>query len=539
MRVVLLSPPYGEGPQMVMPLGMMSIAAYVNRQFPGEVTAEVYDFSSCDPDSADSLLSSLDWTDIQVVGFSVYSSHLGAVRRWAEEIKARHPRVTLIAGGPHPTLAWEHFVERFGSVFDAVVVGEGELPFASLISVVAAGGDLSTNEVPGVARNTPSGPRLNPVGETIDPGDWANPFEATVHTVGADTLTFTDHVTGRRRHAVAFTTSRSCPMRCFFCSIVATPDKYRSATPQQVVGWLTQEYDREPFEHAYVMDADFFTTRQRVLGFAEAMHAALPGMTWSTSSTVGHLLRLKNDLGRLFECGLRLVEMGMEAGSNDQLHFLGKKNFGKDATWQQSLEAVTALQQQNIAIGVDYIMFYPHQTLAQLAENLVFIRNASLLDEEDHNHYWTNLVLYPGTPLRDYYEELSAGPLTLDGLPDTDGMFIDQRVLRIKEAFLGTYRAGSWYRGEKLRDSLKERARSSTVPRFRAQLRMAELKLRHHPYRVLEALILGDGAPLDTAAPWIEAELDAAQQVLDCGEVFPPQSETPAVHEVPKAVSFA
>lgn len=513
MRVILVSPPYGEGPQLVMPLGMMNIATYVGDQFGDQVEVEVRDFSSREPHELD-LLDTVDWSDVGVVGFSVYSSHLQAVRLWAEHLHTKLPDAMLVAGGPHPTLAWEDFVVTHGEVFDAVVVGEGERPFTRLVEMQLRGEDVRDPTIPGVAVLRDGSPHLTPVGETVDPASWPNLLNATMISEGADPLTFSDPITGQSRSAVALTTSRSCPMRCYFCSIIAMPDKYRSATPEQVTGWLVEEQARNPFEHAYLMDADFFTTRQRVMAFAETMHAALPHMTWSTSATVGHLLRLQDDLPRLYECGLRLVEMGIEAGSNEQLEFLGKKNFGKPATWQQSLRAVRALQRNGIGIGVDYIMFYPHQTLTQLAENLVFLRRAALLDEEVDDHYWNELVLYPGTALRDFYEQLNGTPFGLDQLPDTDGLYVDAAVRRIKHLFLGDYRRGPHQRVIELREQLKSAALAASDATRAAELRLTELHLRHVPYQVLETLILSRGDTLTERVPWLESELAAAKAQL-------------------------
>lgn len=515
MKVVLLSAPYGEGPQLVMPLGMMNIAAYTSAQLGDRVEIEVQDFSGRDPEELN-LLDEIDWTDVEIVGFSVYSSHLATVEQWAGWFRAQHPGIWLVAGGPHPTLAWEHFTETQAHLFDAIVVSEGETPFTRIVERRLNGQPLHEPQIPSVARLKDGVPHLAPLSATIDPEGWPNPLNAKVIAVGGGPLAYTDAVTGEDRAAVALTTSRSCPMRCFFCSIIAMPDKFRSATPEQVASWLVEQREKEFFEHAYLMDADFFTTRQRVMGFAEAMHAALPDLTWSTSATVGHLLRLEQDLPRLYECGLRLVEMGIEAGSNEQLEFLGKKNFGKWATWQQSVQAVRALQRNNIAIGVDYIMFYPHQRLANLAENLIFIRRAALLDEESDNHWWNDLVLYQGTPLREFYESLRGEPFSPAELPDTTELYIDADVLAVRDLFLEDYRR-NWH-GEvtRLRAELKTAAERATDRAEAARLRLHGTWLLHTPYRVLEALIRRPDAPsaLD-ACPWLPAVLDEARAAVD------------------------
>lgn len=509
MKAVLLSAPYGEGPQLIMPLGMMNIAVYVESQLGPAIDIEVQDFSGRLPEERN-LLAHIDWSDVEVVGFSVYSSHLETVESWAAWLKERFPDIWLVAGGPHATLVWEHFTQTQAKLFDAVVVGEGERPFTSIVQRRLAELPLHEPQIPGVARLVDGSPYLEPLAPTIEPEAWPNPFKAKVTAEGSAPLVYTDAVTGLDRVAVACTTSRSCPMRCYFCSIIAMPDKYRSATPEQVTGWLVEQWACEPFEHAYLMDADFFTTRQRVLGFAEAMHAALPDLTWSTSATVGHLLRLEDDLPRLYECGLRLVEMGIEAGSNEQLEFLGKKNFGKPATWQQSVQATRALQSNNIAIGVDYIMFYPHQSLTALAENLVFLKRAALLDEEVDDHYFNQLVLYQGTPLREFYEQLRGEPFDPAELPDTTDLYLDRDVLTIRETYLGEYRRRWHPEVVRLRSELKTSAEATDDQLLATKLRLHGTWLLHTPYRVLEALLRNPSASIPDACPWLPNALKRA-----------------------------
>ncbi|RAG81809.1 hypothetical protein DN069_30900 [Streptacidiphilus pinicola] len=525
-QVALVSAPYDEGPQLVLPLGLMNIAAYAEDKLGERVDVRLYDFAGYE--KADlAPMRRLAAHGVEVVAFSVYSSHVPTVIAWAQELRRLLPGVRLIAGGPHATLAWSEFVACYGHIFDAVVAGEGERPFTELLLRHLEGLPFDAPPIPGVGVRTADGTSvLPPVGPTVETDEWVNPFRSKVAVGTTTRLVYNDHVDRRTRSAVALTTSRSCPMKCYFCSIIAMPDKYRSAKPDQLVGWLREAMDEEPFEHAYFMDADFFTSRSRVLAFAGALHEAFPDLTWSTSATVGHLIALEDKLPYLKECGLRFVEMGIEAGSDRELDFLGKKNFGKPATAVQSVQAVSALQRLGLGVGVDYIMFYPHQTLEDLALNLVFLRRADLVDEPNSDHYFTELMLYPGTPLRTFYENLRGKPFDLELLPELDDLYIDGRVLRIRDLFRGEFRARYLERHETLLDRLVTAARQAQPenPARARALRFAEVRLRHVPYRVLEALIRNEGTTsLDSACPWLEEAYATAEALLASARPEPAQ----------------
>lgn len=517
-RVALVSAPYDEGPQLVLPLGLMNIAAYAEDKLGDQVDIRLYDFATYAPEDTAPVLQLVE-NKIDVVAFSVYSSHVPTVIAWARRLKELIPGVVLVAGGPHATLAWPEFITSYGDVFDVVVCGEGERPFTQILQRHLDGVGFDSPVMPGVGFLGADGkPVTPPVGATVETSEWVNPFRSKVATGTTTRLSFTDTVDRRTRTAVALTTSRSCPMKCYFCSIIAMPDKYRSAKPEQLVEWLREAMDEQPFEHAYFMDADFFTSRSRVLAFATAMNEAFEDLTWSTSATVGHLLALEDELDYLKECGLRYVEMGIEAGSDKELEFLGKKNFGKPATALQSIQAVSALQRHGLGIGVDYIMFYPHQTLDDLALNLVFLRRADLVDEPNSDHFFTELMLYPGTPLRTFYEQLRGEPFELELLPVLDDLYIDARVLNIRNLFVGDFHARYMSRHEDLMARLSANAQLSQPdhPDDARELRFAEVRIRHVSYRVLEALIRSEGrVPLEQACPWLEETYTAAEALAE------------------------
>jgi len=508
-RVVLLTAPSDVSDNPVPPLGLLAIASYVDSHLDG-FRCEVVDLSRMELEEARRQLHELDWDDVVLVGLTVMSMDVLAAVEIAACARALASTALVIAGGPHASLAWREFLPRHSPPFDACVVGEGEAAVVAILERLANGSSIA--EVPGVACMTPDGPELHSPARLVPPSEWGNPFTARVG-VGADEVMYFTESGGRRRRGVSLVTSRSCPLACTFCSIAAMDEPYRSASPADVVEWLRWERARRPFEHIYFLDADFLTSKSRARAFSSAVSDVFEDVTWSVQATVGHVLSLRADLPELRGRGLRAVELGIEAGDDDELVFFNKRNFGKYATVRQSIDAVRLLTDAGIAVGIDYIMFYPDQTLAGLARNLSFFLRSGLLDAFDVNHYGHDLILFPGTPLRSLYEERCGHHFDTDVLPDTDPLYVDPVVRRIKREFrtgyLERYSGGT----QTLRDELRAVARSTTSDRQRAVLRLHELRLRHHPYVVLERLILAQGDPCDVYAP-VDDDLSAARYTL-------------------------
>jgi radical SAM superfamily enzyme YgiQ (UPF0313 family) len=396
LRVAMLACPYGDGPERIAPLGAMSVLSHAQAALGERIETMVFDFSSAVPDDLAALEPLLAWRP-DVVGVPVYTNQVAIVDAWVAAVRRNLPNAVLVAGGSRPTLTATTYLARRAGLFDLLIRGDGEEPMTELLRRRLA--DHPGLDVPGATLLQPNGAvRHLPDSVPTAPDHMTDPFLVPIRHCNEE-LVFTDPRTGLSRSAIALASSRSCPLRCSFCAIIAMPGKWRAVPTERLMDWLCAAHRRDPFEHVYFMDANFFVVPARVREIASFLERRLPGVTWSASSTVGMLLKVAADLPALRRSGLRMVEMGIEAGSQRQLRFLNKQ-----ATVAQNLAAVRALQRHGIAIGVDFIMFYPDQTLEELRENLSFLRQADLTLQEDTGHLFNTLVLYPGTPIRDLYE---------------------------------------------------------------------------------------------------------------------------------------
>lgn len=163
------------------------------------VTALDFDLT-CDPWWIAYRLLELDPLP-DVLGFSVVCWNARAVYEVIRVVKAAHPEVTVVVGGPEVgPLAHEVLMEHHQ--VSAVVRGEGEIAFPEFLYALHRGGDLGA--VPGVTvragGDVVAGPDLAPITD-LDTIRTPFPPGATLATDGSAYLE----------------TYRGCPHRCGYC----------------------------------------------------------------------------------------------------------------------------------------------------------------------------------------------------------------------------------------------------------------------------------------------------------------------------------
>ncbi|MNM51968.1 Radical SAM superfamily protein [compost metagenome] len=504
MKLALIALPYGEGPQKIMPLGLQNIAAYLKARSDG-VWVRIFDYSEFHGAETDQLGELFEWQP-EMVGFSIYSSHVEVAKAWALEVSKRLPGALLFCGGPHISLAAESFLAYSEMLFKVALIGEGEYSTNELVKCFntycgSEGGESfsQAEKMKGFCKvgfaDIPNAVWKNCAGEYIHtklfcnqlpPKEWENPL-LDYSSTNLQHLKYTDRRDGVTRSAIALTSSRGCPLTCSFCAIVAADKngpKWRAVSAKTLLRWLREAHEIYDFTHVYMMDANFFVRRERVLEFSEGLHRDFQGrVTWSSSSTVGYLLKIRDCLPVLVEQGLRLVELGIESGSQAQLNYMNKK-----VTVEQNVEAIRLLQENNLTVGLDFIMFYHDQARQEVIENLLFIHRAGLTDHESFDHYFNIMMLYPGTPVRKNLESRLGEELSLEFLPLSRDFIGNQDVrsiyVRFIDGFAKTY-LESLERA--ISKSIKETKKSESLY-GRAYYSLLNVYLRHLPFKVLWSL---------------------------------------------------
>lgn len=234
---------------------------------------------------------------------------------------------------------------------------------------------------------------------------------------------------------------------------------------------------------------------------------------------------MEDDIPKLAEQGLRLVEMGIESGSKKQLDFLNK-----NATVADNLKAIRILQKSSIAIGLDFIMFYPDQEVSEIRDNLIFILKARLTQQEVFDHYLNLLILYPGTPLRAQKERELNVEFDHDDLPDSESLIKDEKVRHIYRLFIHDFVEHHLARLHRAITGLQAKivnlTKQGASAEFTAPFRLQLVLLRHIPFKVLWYLTEAvDFSSLEIAVPPYQSYIRAIEQIERT--LTPFKNETP------------
>jgi anaerobic magnesium-protoporphyrin IX monomethyl ester cyclase len=329
----------------------------------------------------------------------------------------------VVIGGHPPTFLYEELTRDYaggkstdgapgevktgggaGRSFDSIAVGEAEETFAALLRALDTGEDWRSLPgllaVKGVAPSpaaSPACPASRPLVADLD----SLPFPAR------DTLPlFLARRPGPRVASVL--RSRGCYGTCSFCDTrafyAASPGAaWRVRSAGNVVDELEQLVADHGLEAIRFWDDNFMGPGQRGREAAEDLgrqlirrrDRGLPKLRFSFECRVTDV---DPDLfGLLKEAGLHRLFLGVEAMTQRQLDFLGKRVLVED-----NRRALTVLDDLGLDVVIGMIMFDPDTTVAELEGNLAFLRESfggwgSVRAKVARP--WNRLEVYAGTPM--------------------------------------------------------------------------------------------------------------------------------------------
>ncbi|MBF0284467.1 MAG: B12-binding domain-containing radical SAM protein [Magnetococcales bacterium] len=353
-RVVLIFPVMDDEKAFHhLPVSLLSLAA------PLADHGVEYDLWDQRVESVDRLKGLLD--QCFLVGLSMFTGLQTAnAHALLGEIRASHPHVLTVVGGPHISALPQQTVED--PLVDFAVAGFAEASFCELVMQLRDFGGLQ-GPIPGVfVKDSQGAGQGAPTRRQFDGNYWRTlPY----HKI--DVPRYINPATER----VMYISHYGCPARCTFC---ATPET-RKWTPKPfdlVRQDLINLHQIYPFRQINFFDATMFTSKQRVHGVLDCLED-FPAVAWLADARAVELVKYSVEELRLISRrggGLHSLVVGLESGSARVVEGIMKKGRTHLVSYHESMQRA---HQAGIPVTSGLVLGSPGETVADLRETTEFI----------------------------------------------------------------------------------------------------------------------------------------------------------------------
>jgi anaerobic magnesium-protoporphyrin IX monomethyl ester cyclase len=392
MRVLLLEPPKTPwemmGDVVAPPLGLAQLAACLEQN---HIAVEVLDANALKI-GWETLEGAIAEKRPDLVGVTVYTPYVPEVARAADLARRAAPSATIVLGGPHVTFTAAETLRSIPQV-DIVVRGEGDHVLVALAEAVAEGVDLEC--VPGISYRCD---------EQIVETPLAPPVDVTTLPLPAF------HLLPMERYRFpalggAFATvlaSRGCPFRCTFCS--EWPfwrNGWRPYDPDAVVEQLDILVNRYGRHNIWFGDDCFNVDAGHVAAICEGILQRGIDVDWFYQGRADMLVKYKELVPLMRRAGNRLVQLGIEASTDDQ-----RDELNKQLRTETVKEAVRLLRQEDIVCQGMIIVGMPSDTPRTFEHKVGFVKWLGI-----DQPVFTMYTPFPGT--KAYEDAIANGWLEL------------------------------------------------------------------------------------------------------------------------------
>jgi anaerobic magnesium-protoporphyrin IX monomethyl ester cyclase len=411
--LILYNPPSSANRKPILPMSLLALGALLE----GEHAYRIVDGNLAD-DPLATLDGAIRETGARVLGVTVMPGpQLSHAVPLCRELKARHPRLTIVWGGYFPTQHYEVCLRA--SYVDYVVRGHGEVTFKALLDALRTGGDPTG--LPGVAYRDPATgePTSNPMAPIPHPDRLPDFPYHRVDPPRYIRRTFMGERT------LPHHSSYGCPFQCNFCAVVNMVGgrwlPQSAERTDRVTRRLVREWGVDAVEF---YDNNFFVHEARTAEFSERILDL--DIAWWGEARVDTLLGYSDRTWDLMRrSGLRMLFLGAESGSDETLRRMNK---GGTASAAKTLEIARKMGENGIVPELSFVLGNPPDPEGDAHGTMEFVRTIKKVNPA------AEIILYLYTPVPlagELYDRVKAAgfrfPETLEGWIDPGWQEFSQR----------------------------------------------------------------------------------------------------------------
>ncbi len=287
-----------------------------------------------------------------ILGVSINVATAKSAKCIIERVKKQLPGVKTIAGGPHPTISPEEWLKYF----DIVIVGEGEVPFRSIIKQFNAERNVEV-ECQGVCLH--NGKATHACHPDID----MLPFPAYDCLI-PNLQYYSKRARVIKTYMAPILTSRGCPYTCTFCDKSVHGINFRPRSAESVINeikWLRKKYGVHQLD---ILDDNFTFDKERA-------HKILDGIIdigrFKINCQNGiRADKIDNELViKMKKAGVFRVGIGIESGNSEIL-----KRLNKHLDLDDVSNAIQMFRKQRITTQGYFIIGLPFESIDDIQDTI-------------------------------------------------------------------------------------------------------------------------------------------------------------------------
>ena len=323
----------------------------------------------------------------KLICFTAVVTEYGTIRDFARYVKRADPSIYLAVGGVHATLNPQDVIV---DDFDAVCVGEGEMPTLELVSQLEKG-------------QTPSGiPNL-----WIKSDSKVERNEPRAFLQQLDSLPFMDRDMWREwfndeqgPKSLAVLVGRGCPFNCSYCSNhalrkTASGQYIRCRSPRNVVAEIRDVLKSFPLTEEIWLEAETLTSNSRwCLELCDALadfNATLPQpLRFEANVRIAPNIDFDRIFAAFKKCNCGLINIGVESGSERVRREILKRDYSNSDV----INTVALARKHGIKVSFLNMIGVPTETMADFKQTIELNR----ICKPDRS-FRSIFFPYPGTDL--------------------------------------------------------------------------------------------------------------------------------------------
>ncbi|PLX92134.1 MAG: B12-binding domain-containing radical SAM protein [Desulfuromonas sp.] len=361
MSLVLITGHLRRSPQAT-PLAAASLVAALDQR----QRRQAHLLNLYAPSEVEAAVTELTASPPQIISFTLTTWNRSWLLAMARKLRQKLPETLLIAGGPEATAAPAEVLAE--GELNAVIRGEGEIPFRQIVSDRFAGRPLAA--APGVMRH----------------GDREEPAFAPLPDLDTlDSPWLSGILTPPRDGGLLWEVARGCSFACSFC-FDGRGQKGVRPFPRQRLAAEIELFVKQGVGQVWVLDSTFNAPPERGKSLLRLLAERAPQIHFHLEAKADFLDKETAQLLSRLTCSLQLGLQSLRPEVMRQVR--------RPITPEGLSKKIRPLQQHGITYGFDLIYGLPGDDHAGFCQTL----DEALSLEPNHLEIFP-LALLPGTPL--------------------------------------------------------------------------------------------------------------------------------------------